>query len=145
MRLNTVSSQLVGSISRRLFDSVAHRSETDVRRAEIDFLRLSRRRPVARTVVGGTQVGPAFDDFAGELSRREAKVHQAGSLWFRRGYPWVAAAGLSTSLVRKRSTLTHVLACTPRIGTSTEYVRGPKREHARKGWAGSNGAGDPDS
>src|SRR6187431_3278192 len=77
-------------VPRRLLDGIAHRSETDMRRAKIDFLRLSSGRPVAGTEIQGTQVGPAFDHSAGELSRREANVNQARSLWFRRGHSWMA-------------------------------------------------------
>jgi hypothetical protein len=61
-------------VARRLFDGSADRPKADMRRTEIDLLRLPCRRAVACTVIEGAQEGAAFDNFVGTLSRRTANV-----------------------------------------------------------------------
>src|SRR5688572_14313975 len=73
---------LIPRFARAPPSNTAHGSKADVSCAEISFLGLSRRWPVASTIVRRAQEGPALDDFAGKLPRREANLHEAWTLWF---------------------------------------------------------------
>src|SRR4029077_17807020 len=59
--------------------SIEHRATTNVRRAEVDFLRLPRRRTISRAVVGSAQVRAALDDAAWRVAGGQRQTRSSGS------------------------------------------------------------------
>src|SRR5215475_10067185 len=63
-----------------------------MRRAKVDFLRLSRRRTIARAVVGSAQVRAALDDAAWRLAGSQRQIVQFGAARIDRCLPRVPRA-----------------------------------------------------